>query len=469
MSAVLSAAPADGAVPLPLAEVLAVAREYVDAARYDAAERLLGHILAAAPRHGETLHLKGFIAFKRGQYDAAARLMEQAMAAGATAARQLCNLAEVYRLIGRLDEGIAVVRRAAAISPTDAVAHFNESMLRYERMEPDLCIRAARRAIALKPDMPEAHMRLGQCLLLTGAFEEGWQEYEWRYQISGAAPLMPKTDRPQWDGSPLGADRTLLLIGDQGYGDVIMFARYLPWALSRAGSVVVATSADLLSVLERNFPGPRYITRWDDCPPFVAYCPLSGLPRLHGTRQDSVPAAIPYLTADPARTELWRQRLEEMLPAGTRRVGLVWAGRPTHNNDRNRSITLDMLAPLGFVPGVSFAALQKGPPAAQAADWRGPAKLVGLDAQLADFDDSAAVIANLDLLVCVDTSVGHMAGASGRPAWVMVPYAPDWRWLTAREDTPWYPTLRLLRQQTPRGWPDLIARLVRDLTEFAAA
>ena len=468
MSAALALAAAP-TVPVPLGELLTVAREYVDAARYDAAERLLGHIIAATPRHGETLHLMGFIAFKRNQPDEAARLMEQAAAVGAGAPRQLCNLAEVYRLLGRLDEGLALVRRAQALAPTDAVGHFNESMLRYERLEPDECIRAARRAIALKPDMPEAHMRLGQTLLLSGSFAEGWEEYEWRYQIAGAQPLMPKTDKAQWNGAPLRDDQTLLLVADQGYGDVVMFARYLPWVLSRASSVVIATSLELRSLLERHFPGVRYVSRWDDCPFYTAFCPFSGLPRLHFTRADSVPAPGRYLDPAPGRLELWRTRLDQLLPAGKRRVGIVWAGRPTHNNDRNRSITLDMLAAFGAVPDIALVALQKGPAVAQAAAWRGPAPLVSLDPQLESFEDTAAVLDCLDLLVCVDTSVGHLAGALNRPAWIMLPYAPDWRWMTGRSDTPWYSSVRLFRQPAPKAWPDLIARVTAELAAFVAS
>ncbi len=455
-----------GTVPMPIGEILTVAREYVDASRFDAAERLLNHVLASLPRHGETLHLKGFIAFKRNKGEEAAALMEQALAAGAGQPRQLCNLGEVYRLIGRLDEGLAMTRRAQALAPTDAVAHFNEAMLRYERLEPEECIRAARRAIQLKPDMPEAHMRLGQALLLTGAFAEGWEEYEWRYQISGAQALMPKTDKPQWNGAPLRDDQTLLLVADQGYGDVIMFARYLPWAFSRAKSVAIATSAELCDLLERHFPGPTYFSRWDQAPPFVAYCPFSGLPRLHFTRLDSIPQPAPYLKALPEKVAEWRGRLDALLPAGKKRIGIAWAGRPTHNNDRNRSISIEMLAPFAQVPDAAFVAVQKGPAAAQVANWPGPAPILGLDAQIETFDDTAAILENIDLLVCVDTSLGHLAGALGRPAWIMTPFAPDWRWLTQREDSPWYPSLRLIRQDGPKAWPGLIRRVADELAAF---
>lgn len=469
LQAAQAAAPRPGTVPIPVGELLAVAREYVDAARFDAAERLLGHVLAAAPRHGETLHLKGYIAFKRNRGEEAAALMEQALAAGAGQPRQLCNLAEVYRLVGRLDEGLAMVRRAQALAPTDPVAHFNESMLRYERLEPDQCVRAARRAIALKPDMPEAHMRLGQTLLLTGAMAEGWDEYEWRYQIAGAQALMPKTDKPQWNGMPLPDDQTLLLIADQGYGDVLMFARYLPWAFARARSVSIATSVEMRSLLERHYPQATYFSRWDECPPYTAFCPFSGLPRLHYTRLDSVPPPTAGFAPLPDLVSTWRQRLDDLLPAGARRIGIAWAGRPTHNNDRNRSISLDTLAPFGQVPGIVLVSLQKGPAAAQTANWRGPAPLVSLDAQIETFEDTAAILTCLDALVCVDTSVGHLAGALGRPAWVMLPYAPDWRWLMQRSDSPWYPSLRLFRQQAPRGWTGLIDEVTRELATFAAS
>lgn len=458
-----------GMVAMPVGEILTIAREYVDASRYDAAERLLNHILAGAPRHGETLHLKGYVAFKRNKGEEAAKLMEEALAAGARQPRQLCNLGEVYRLIGRLDEGLAMTLRAQALAPTDAVSHFNESMLRYERLETEQCIRAARRAIQLKPDMPEAHMRLGQTLLLTGKFEEGWNEYEWRYQISGAQPLMPKTEKPQWDGSPLGDGQGLLLVADQGYGDVIMFARYLPWAFARAKSVAVATSAELRDLLERHFPGPTYFSRWDQAPPFAAYCPFSGLPRLMKTRLESIPQQGPYLRPLPDKVAQWRERLDALLPKGMKRIAIAWAGRPTHNNDRNRSITIETLAPFGDVPGVAYVAVQKGPAAAQVANWRGPAPLLGLDAQIESFDDTAAILENIDLLVCVDTSLGHLAGAMGRPAWVMVPFAPDWRWMMQRTDSPWYPSLRLIRQQGPRAWPPLIQQVAGEIAGFAKA
>jgi hypothetical protein len=190
---------------------------------------------------------------------------------------------------------------------------------------------------------------------------------------------------------------------------------------------------------------------------------MSGLPRLAGIRIADLPGTVDYLKADPEKVERWKGRLDSALPAGGRRVALAWAGRPTHNNDRNRSITLSQLAPLAAVPGVSFVSLQKGPAAAQCANWVGAAPLLNLDNIIESFDDSAAILANVDLLISVDTSMVHLAGAMGRPVWAMLPYAPDWRWLLGREDTPWYPSVRLFRQPRPRDWNGVIAQVAAAL------
>ena len=469
-----AAAQEAGAIAVPVEELLAIVREYVEAGRLAAAERLLAHVLAPLPNHAEALHLRGFIAFRQGFTSQAATFMERALAAGAGAPRQLCNLAEVYRVLGRTEEGLRLVRRAAALAPTDAVCHFNEAMLHYDRQDLGLCIAAARRAISLRPDMAEAHMRLGQALLLSGDYPEGWAEYEWRYGIAGAQPLLPPAftatfRRPQWDGGRLGPGQRLLLIADQGFGDVLMFARYLPWAMARCDDVIVAGSEEVIALLARVFPGARYHTRWDDIGDHACHCPLSGLPRLAGTTVQAMPDAAPYLTAEPVRRQRMLEWLQARAPGGGLRVGLAWAGRPTHSNDRNRSVRLDQLAPLLAVPGVSFVSLQKGAAAAQLAGVAGQAAIHDAGGLLHSFEDTVALIDCLDLVVAVDTSVAHAAGALGRPAWVMLPFAADWRWLAGRPDTAWYPTLALYRQARPGDWQDLIAMAAEDLAELAVA
>jgi hypothetical protein len=311
-------------------------------------------------------------------------------------------------------------------------------------------------------------MKLGQVHLLRAEFEKGWDEYEWRYQIPGAQPLMPKTDKPQWDGTPKGQGERVMLIGDQGFGDVIMFARYIPWVQSRCAEVSVACSPEMQPILARMYEGLHLFCRWDEAPPYVAYCPLSGLPRLHKTRLETIPQSVPYMRAEPARAALWKQRLDAQVPAGLKRVAIAWAGRPTHNNDINRTITLDTLAPIAALDGIALVSVQKGPATSQVANYKGHAPIIDLDKQIVDFDDTMAVLENVDLLVCVDTSVGHFAGAMGRPAWIMIPYAPDWRWLRDREDSPWYPSLRLLRHKQPRRWDLLVPEVAEQLKQWVA-
>jgi tetratricopeptide (TPR) repeat protein len=445
-------------VSMPAGEVYVIATEYVEAGRLDAAARLLGHILAAAPIHAEALHLSGLIAFRKNKMPEAAELMERAARMGATKPVHLRNLAEVYRQLGRLDEAAEAATKSGTMDPSDPLAPFNLAMVEYDRLRIDACIAAVRESLRRKPDLPEALMKLSQALLIKGDLTPGWEAYEHRYKIPGAAPLMPTTTRPQWDGAPMPAGK-LLLIADQGYGDVIMFGRLVSWARQRCPNVIVACSPEMREIVAQLAPGAPTVVRWEDCQDYSAYIPFSGLPRLSGLTLDSLPGATRYLTPHPVLVAKWADRLNSATPACMRRVALAWAGRPTHNNDRNRSLHLRQLAALAALPNVTFVSLQKGPPAQQCREWPGPAPLLDLDAEITTFEDTAAILQNVDLLVSVDTSVAHLAGAMGRPTWVMLPYAPDWRWLLEREDTPWYPSLRLFRQDTGRDWNAVIARI----------
>lgn len=446
-----------------------MAQEYLESGRLDAASRLVGHVLATMPEQPDGLHLAGVIALRRGRTDEAACLLHRAVAGGGHRAVLWRSLSEVHRLRADCDAALSAARRAVALDPADPLNLFTLAMAHYERMELGPCIAAAQAALDLRPDLPQAHMKLAQAYLVSGDLASGWDEYEWRYRIPGAPALLPPTDRPHWDGTPLAGDRRLLLIADQGYGDVVMFARYLPWVFARAAEVTLACSPELGPLVRAMQPGLATVSRWEDAPRFDCYCPLSGLPRLHGTTLSTIPGGLPYLVPDAAQVEAWRARLDAALPAGLRRVGLAWAGRPTHHNDASRSTTLAMLAPLATVPGIALVSLQKGPAAAQCAGYDGPAPLLDLDAAITDFTDTAAIIAGLDLVVSVDTVHAHLCGAMARPGWVMLPHAPDWRWLVGREDSPWYPSLRLFRPPGPRRWDALVGDVRVALEGWVAA
>jgi hypothetical protein len=455
-------APASGTVTLPIGEVLRIANEYERGGRLDDAKRLLDHILAAAPEQGDALHLAGIVAFRHGDIAKALDLMERSLRHGIDTPLYLRNICEVYRAMGRLDEALDAARRATVLAPADPLCLHNQAVIHYHRLELDAALDCAGRALRIDPSLPGAHFVRAEALLLRGEWATGWEEYEWRFRIGGAAPLMPPTRKPQWDGGIL-PDQTLLLIADQGFGDVIQFARYIPWAAKRCRDIAIASSVEVRPLLQQIAPAARQFVRWEDAPDYAAYCPLSGLPRLAGTRIDSVPVPIPYLRADPGRTAQWAERLDGLIPRGLRRVGVIWAGRPTHNNDRNRSALLADFRPLASVSGVALLALQKGPKTDQAGAYYGRAPLINIGAEIEDYDDTMAILENLDLLVTVDTSVAHLAGAMGRPVWIMLPRAPDWRWLLDRADTPWYPTLRLFRQTTVRRWDDVAQAIAAGL------
>jgi Flp pilus assembly protein TadD len=443
-------------VPVPLDELLKVAGELSEEGRLPEAERILDHILSAAPDEPLVLHQKGVLLFRMGNHEAAAEMIERALGLAPDAIVFRRNLCPILERLGRYDDALRFGYQAFDRDPYDLQTLHNLAVTHYRKLELDQSIACARRALATNPSAPGPHFQLAEALLLRGEFEEGLREYEWRYRIAGAPPLLPPNNRPQWDGASLpGA--TLLLIADQGFGDSIQFCRYIPWVCARCPQVVVVADPLLHPLIRQIDPALELVDHWDRCPPFAAYCPLSGLPRLHGTTLDTIPGKVPYLHADPVRTAAWRARLQDLLQPGLRRVGIVWAGRPTHNNDLNRSMSLSAFAPIAALDGISLVSLQKGPAQNAIADYFDRAPLLNLGAEIADFVDTMAIIETLDLVVTVDTAVAHLAAAMGKPVWILLPYAPDWRWLLERSDSPWYPTVRLFRQPSPGDW-DSVAR-----------
>jgi tetratricopeptide (TPR) repeat protein len=305
-------------------------------------------------------------------------------------------------------------------------------------------------ATAMPGDL-SARFDLAETLLLQGDFERGWSEYRWRYSLAHTAAMDRKVQRPRWGGGRIEG-RTLLIHDEQGYGDTLQFIRLVSAARDRSGArVVLEVHPDLLPIAQR-LVGSDAFPRGQVPPPFDEHCELMSLPMAIGLRMADLPCQVAYLSADEARVEKWRQRL-----AGLPRpwVALAWAGRPTHSNDANRSLALADLAPLAL-PGITFLGIQKGPAAAQATAAPPGMNIVPLDTEIADFEDTAAILSLADLLISVDSSPAHLAGGLNRPAWVMLPFLPDWRWLLHRSDTPWYPSLRLFRQHTPGDWKTVL-------------
>jgi hypothetical protein len=320
-----------------------------------------------------------------------------------------------------------------------------------------------RRAIRLAPNYAEAHKNLAHSLLRGGQFAEGWREYEWRWQCR-EFPRLPYT-QPAWDGSPLEG-RTLLLCAEQGLGDTIQFVRYAPLLKRRGGRTVVAAQKPLLPLLA-GCPGIDALADRDAAPPpYDVFAPLLSLPRLLGTTPADVPAEVPYLQARPDLVERWR---EELRPLDGFRVGIAWRGSPGYRMDRLRSFPLSHFEPLARLPGVRLVSLQKGPGVEQLRELDGRFPVVDLAGRLDEasgpFMDTAAVMRNLDLVVSCDTAVAHLAGALGVPVWLALSCAPEWRWLVGREDSPWYPTMRLFRQESAGAWEDVFRRMAAALRE----
>ncbi len=403
------------------------------------------------------LHRLGVDHFRRGEIAQAIDCIERAITQSVDPSVCHRDLSEMLRLQGRLDEAVEHGRRAVALAPGDCDAHYNLGLVHYERCEIDDAIACQRRVIAQKPDHAAAHFELGEALLLQGDYAAGWDEYEWSFKMPGVPPPMPPTEKPYWEGDTL--DGTLLLVIDQGFGDAIQFMRYIPRAAKRCRDLVIACSAEMTPLVSQLSGNAKLFRLWRDAPTFDRHARFSSLPRLFKTELDSIPAQVPYLRADPARAAQWKKRLNALAPSGYRRIGVVWAGRPEHGNDRNRSMTLNRLAPLAALDRVVLVSVQKGPPGAQVGSYFGAAPLINLAPEITDFGDTAAIIDALDLVVTVDTSVAHLAGAMAKPTCVLLSFAPDWRWLRDRHDSPWYPSVRLFRQSRAGDWSDAVERL----------
>jgi Flp pilus assembly protein TadD len=371
------------------------------------------------------------------------------------------SLATALLLLGRMEEAEAALRHALSLDQRYGLAYCNLGWALRGQNRLEEARSAYRAALAVAPDHAETRWNLAVTDLLAGDWTSGWEGAEWRWHVPGF-PARPRGfTQPLWNGEALEG-RTLLLHAEQGFGDSIMMLRYLPLIAARGARVLLELPAPLLP-LAAGLPAEA-IAAGTPLPGFDLHCPLLSLPRAFGTLPGTVPP-VPYLAPPAEAAALWAERLPA--DGGLPRVGLAWAGRPTHRNDANRSIGLAALAPLLAMPGLRFYGLQAGPRAADIAALGLDGQIEDLSPLLTDFAETAAALARLDLLVSVDTSVVHLAGALGRPFRVLLPFAPDWRWMLGREDTPWYASGRLLRQARPGDWSAPLSALAADLAQLA--
>jgi tetratricopeptide (TPR) repeat protein len=414
--------------------------------RLDEALRCHERAVALKPASADAHHNHGAALVAADRLDEALQSHDRALTLKPDHAAALSGRGTALRDLGRPDAALASYDRALALAPGDADAWSNRGILLQGMLRLEESIASYDRAIALDPEHIGAQWNRANALLLSGDFERGWPAYEWRWRsrpIGGA-------DR--WFGDRPVKGRHVFLRAEQGLGDTIQFARYAPLLRAQGAQVTLAVQPPLRRLLATIAPGLDVVVGREGA--VELGCPLLSLPLVFGTTLDTIPAPPRYLAAEDDKLAAWRARLPS---DAKRRIGLVWSGNPNHRNDRNRSMPLATLEPL-FDIDAHWVSLQKDVPERDAAAIE-RLKPMRAGEELRDFTDTAALIEALDLVIAVDTSVAHLAGALGKPTWILLPFSPDWRWLTGRDDSPWYPSARLFRQTSTGDWADVVRRV----------
>ncbi|HIK31210.1 MAG TPA: tetratricopeptide repeat protein [Oscillatoriales cyanobacterium M4454_W2019_049] len=378
------------------------------------------------------------------------------------------NLGVILRHRGQLDEAIACYQKALKLQPKSAAIYTNLGNVLQEKGQLKEAIFHHQAAISLEPQCPEAHHNLSNTLLLAGELQRGFAEYEWRLQLP-QIEHPPAFPQPAWDGFFLHG-KTILLYAEQGLGDTIQFVRYAPLVKEKGGNVILRCPASLRQLLETVEGIDRLICPGDSLPMFETHASLMSLPYLLQTTLETIPCKSPYLSVPIEITsslQIDNFTSKPQPSTSNLKVGLVWAGNPSHPNDRHRSTTLSQLLKLLEVPNITFYGLQK---VLSVEDYQilKNTPIINLSDRLTNFAATAAIVSQLDLVVTVDTAVAHLAGALGKPVWILLAYIPDWRWMLQREDSPWYPTARLFRQQKRGDWKSAIDLVVAALSTYAS-
>jgi tetratricopeptide (TPR) repeat protein len=417
------------------------------------------------PNHAPTLQLRALVLHDLGRSAEALADIEGAHGLDPASAEICNNAGAILHRLGRDEEALLWFDRALQRRPAYVGAICNKGAALTYLHRFDDAVAMYRRSRAIDPGHTEAEWALALLNLLRGNFEAGWAGREVRWKVPDLPIAHFDYMQPMWLGHGSVEGKTVLVHVDEGLGDTIQYVRYVPMLAARGARVVLVVPASLCALLSKLAGVAQCLPMGSELPAFDVYCPIGSLPLAFGTRLETIPADVPYLPApDAARMQAWETRLG---PHDRLRVGLVWSGNPNHRNDHNRSVPLGILSEL-FDLDASFVSLQKDPSADDRA-LLARSEVIDLTDRLTDFTETAALMSCLDLVISVDTSVAHLAGALGRPVWTLLPYTPDYRWLLDRDDSPWYPTMRLFRQSAGRSHAEVIARVRSELSAVNAA
>jgi len=406
----------------------------------------------------------GKICHDEGDLDAAERHYDQAIRNDPTMSEALVNLANVQRASQRLEEAVENYLLALEMIGDVAIVHGNLGVALHELGDIDGALVAYERALEIESGDSEVRRNRAQALLQLGRFEEGWREFEWRWKTRHFAAIRRTWNMPQWDGTPLDGG-TVLIHAEQGFGDCLQFIRFAPLVRKRVARVIVECPAPTAGLVSRVVGVDDVVPAGAPLPEVDAHIPMMSLPGVFGVDLETLPAEVPYLSVADQDRRTWAGRIG---PGERLRVGVVWKGSHKHQRNTWRSPGIDALSPLFGVADINFISLQKDDEAAdiKAAGLR--EDVLRLGHEFRDFSETAAVVDNLDLIITPDTAVAHLAGGMGKPVWVMLPHVSEWRWLMDRDDSPWYPTMKLFRQDRRGDWSAPVAQMALELRDLAA-
>jgi tetratricopeptide (TPR) repeat protein len=438
---------------------------YQDMGQFEAALADYDRAIALKPDNADAFNNRGNLRQQLGQYEEALPDYAKAITLKPGYAEAYYNHGTALYELGRFDAALPPLARAVALRPDFAKAIYNHgtTLMALGRID-DALIDFAK-ALEVQPDFHQPAWNRGLCHLLLGHWREGWPDYERRWHTTQSPPHWHTCGRPQWTGREDIRGKTLLLHSEQGHGDTIMAARFVRPVIARGARVILDTPPAMRPLLEQ-IEGVTLTREDEPSPAFDLYCPLMSLPPALDVTLESLPADVPYLSAPPVHVAKWQPRLAS---AAGLKVGINWAGNPTFHHDEMRSIGLARMLPLLAQSGVQFFALQKDLRDGDAEILRSHPGVAPLGDQIESFADTAAIVSQLDLVISSDTSVVHLAGALGKPVWILLQHVPDWRWLLGRDDSPWYPTARLFRQTEFGDWAGVVQRVALALELRAAA